>query len=991
MATDVNATPRIPDFELIRRIGGGSYGDVWLGRSVTGVLRAVKIIERARFEDDRPFFRELEGITRFQQAVGDQPRQLALLHVGRDEAAGILYYVMELADDAATGTTIDPERYVPLTLKELRTRRQALPAADCLRIGAELATALEELHEAGLLHRDVKPSNVIFVNGRAKLADIGLIASTAYTVSSVGTPEYAPPEGTGSVRADLFSLGKILYELGTGLHPAEFPRLPADLPDRPDAGALVELNEVVLRACHVDPAQRYPDASALLADLRLLQAGRSVQELNRTRRQLRVLSWAGVVAGACALVAIGILGVKNYFAMRALAAQEATFRKAAEANERLARYTSDLHFAQLALGGGDLGAARTALRRQLPTAGASDLRGLEWYALWHQTEGDAVRTFGEVNSEPVTSVALAADGQSAVIIERATPNHAVMLDLKTGVRRPLAMDCYGLAAYDSTKSRLIVTRADLSVDVIDPKTRSRAPQNVRGIFLQSSMDGHRVLLARAERHSNRLFLWDVDTGKTVLEWKPAGESAAATFSHAAIDRDATLMAANRSWNDNSGRCEEVLLREVATGETTCLINDLNEITGLRFSSNGRWLAVSGKAEVRVVDVRRREVVGRVDVGGNSHALEFSPDSSILAIGGNDGLLTLWSVDDAAKTTTMSGHESAILAVRWLPDGNGLVTGGLDGTCRVWAPGRGQSRRVMSGLRAGELRSVVLSSGGDTVAATGQNRSVDVFDTALLRPRCSLADTQLPLAYIGEQDESLLTLSTTHELHSLRLAPCAKEPTGLKLPGDSTVVAHALSANRRYAVFGRASGELQVWDLPNHRDEGWREHLPAWIVAVAVSNDGNWVAAGDLTANLQLSNRGGAVWIPTNGAVVTSLVFSDDDKVLIAGTERGDIVVWDWRRRRQVAQVQAHSGAVRALVFTPDRTRLVSGGADGLIVVWRTETWRWLAAWTTDVPGPRAQHAIASLAIAGSGAWLAALTDAGELQRWDCRAEESSGR
>src|SRR5882724_5291587 len=160
--------PTISDFELIRRVGGGSYGDVWLARSVTGIYRAIKIVDRSRFPDERPFLREFDGIMRFQKAVGSQPRQLALLHVGKDDRAGVLYYVMELADDALAGTNIDPATYIPLTLKELRIRRGILPPAECVQIGVELATALVGLHTAGLIHRDVKPSNVIFVNGLAK-------------------------------------------------------------------------------------------------------------------------------------------------------------------------------------------------------------------------------------------------------------------------------------------------------------------------------------------------------------------------------------------------------------------------------------------------------------------------------------------------------------------------------------------------------------------------------------------------------------------------------------------------------------------------------------------------------------------------------------------------------------------------------------------------------------------------------------------------------
>src|SRR5688572_21223033 len=143
----MNPVPTIPDFELIRPIGRGSYGEVWLARSVTGLWRAIKIVDRATFTDDRPFLREFDGIRRYQRAALGQPSQLALLHVGRDDAAGRFYYVMELADDASGAEEFDPQRYVALTLKELRTRRNWLPAGEVIRLGAQLARALALLHQ----------------------------------------------------------------------------------------------------------------------------------------------------------------------------------------------------------------------------------------------------------------------------------------------------------------------------------------------------------------------------------------------------------------------------------------------------------------------------------------------------------------------------------------------------------------------------------------------------------------------------------------------------------------------------------------------------------------------------------------------------------------------------------------------------------------------------------------------------------------------------
>src|SRR5438876_3991765 len=95
-----SAPPQIPDHELLRRVGEGAYGEVWLARNVMGTYRAVKVVYRHNFGDERPYDREFAGIKRFEPISRAHPSQVDILHVGRNDAAGYFYYVMELADDA---------------------------------------------------------------------------------------------------------------------------------------------------------------------------------------------------------------------------------------------------------------------------------------------------------------------------------------------------------------------------------------------------------------------------------------------------------------------------------------------------------------------------------------------------------------------------------------------------------------------------------------------------------------------------------------------------------------------------------------------------------------------------------------------------------------------------------------------------------------------------------------------------------------------------
>src|SRR5688500_17674380 len=96
----MSTPPVIPDHVLLRPIGRGAYGEVWLARNVMGAPRAVKIIWRGQFESDRPYEREFAGIQRYEPVSRSADGLVHVLHVGRNDAEGYFYYVMELADDA---------------------------------------------------------------------------------------------------------------------------------------------------------------------------------------------------------------------------------------------------------------------------------------------------------------------------------------------------------------------------------------------------------------------------------------------------------------------------------------------------------------------------------------------------------------------------------------------------------------------------------------------------------------------------------------------------------------------------------------------------------------------------------------------------------------------------------------------------------------------------------------------------------------------------
>lgn len=349
--------PKVPDHDLLRCIGEGAYGKVWLARNSLGRFRAVKVIHCDRFKDnDRPYEREFTGLKNFEPISRGHEGLVDILQVGRDDDAGYFYYVMELADGAAgeqagkresevcpapqppapqpekSGGTagshpapvtravgrsegrvngFDAANYRPLTLEDMIRANGRLPVAECIRIATTLADALWYLHERQLVHRDIKPSNIVFVDGVPKLADVGLVARTDSARTFVGTEGFIPPEGPGTPQADIYSLGKCLYEMAMGKDRQAFPSPPTLLDELPDRGPLLELNEIINKACDPDLKDRYQSAQAMLEELQLLQGGKSVNRARLQRKRLRLATVMATITGICTLFA-GVMWAVNY-------------------------------------------------------------------------------------------------------------------------------------------------------------------------------------------------------------------------------------------------------------------------------------------------------------------------------------------------------------------------------------------------------------------------------------------------------------------------------------------------------------------------------------------------------------------------------------------------------------------------------------------------------------------------------------------------------
>jgi serine/threonine protein kinase len=258
--------PQIPDLDLIRVIGRGGFGQVWLATNrTTRSLRAVKVVALQRRGAADPAGREIASIIRLEARLRQHhPNLLPIHHVG--QTAEYLYYIMDLADDVSGHTASAGPGYVPATLGQLLLGGPLEPerARD---YAGQLLSGLACLHEAGMVHRDVKPSNCVFVGGVLKLADFGLLTEASQQASRLGTVKYMPPDRCMDARADVYAAGLVIYEMFTGMPVDQFPALGAQTPEVAGNSVLGDLNRLVLRACDPSPGQRFADARQMLAEL----------------------------------------------------------------------------------------------------------------------------------------------------------------------------------------------------------------------------------------------------------------------------------------------------------------------------------------------------------------------------------------------------------------------------------------------------------------------------------------------------------------------------------------------------------------------------------------------------------------------------------------------------------------------------------------------------------------------------------------------------
>jgi serine/threonine protein kinase len=260
---------------LIRFLGRGGFGEVWLCRSeAMGDYRALKWIpatSAGRLE------KEYESLLHYRKAAASlrAPSLLAIEHVGRVESG--LYYVMPLADGMTDVEPVDPA-WKPLSLAEKLAAQTQAPkwfsSNEVITLMLPVLEGLQLLSDAGLVHRDVKPDNILFFHRKPCLGDISLLGEDAATITRRGTPGYSSPSWYLGGQPDMYGVAATLYSLLTSNPPDRMgksaflwpPQGQTSLSEQ-EQTVWKRLHGVIRRATDERVSERYIDFRAMAAAL----------------------------------------------------------------------------------------------------------------------------------------------------------------------------------------------------------------------------------------------------------------------------------------------------------------------------------------------------------------------------------------------------------------------------------------------------------------------------------------------------------------------------------------------------------------------------------------------------------------------------------------------------------------------------------------------------------------------------------------------------